>query len=345
MKGLTYAFTAMMACGLVASVFTLPKTIQKSPSGAALSRTFSELFPQKSKLVEVAAASRFVTLRGHDDQVRLGQNGWIYLTQELRPQSEKVQHYQEHVQAIAKVHEQLKAKGTTLVVLIVPTKARIYPEHLPALLPTGYLQDGYQEVQNLLQKAGVQTIDALTPLLEAKKSSKEPLYYLSDTHYNPLGAKVVADAAGSKLRTLFPDLPETRFNTTLKANLYERPGDLIGLMSLHHAPAGMRPKGDMQQDEETLAEESLNAGLLGDPTPGVVLTGSSYSLRANFHGRLQQASSTKIINLAREGSGFDGSLRTYLKNPEPYPEVLIWEFSERFLHLPLDEKSPGVARP
>jgi alginate O-acetyltransferase complex protein AlgJ len=66
----------------------------------------------------------------------------------------------------------------------------------------------------------------------------------------------------------------------------------------------------------------------------VVLTGTSYSQRGNFHGFLQQALSAKVLNTAKDGGGFLHGATQYLKDEafrSSKPKVLIWEVPERFL--------------
>jgi alginate O-acetyltransferase complex protein AlgJ len=74
----------------------------------------------------------------------------------------------------------------------------------------------------------------------------------------------------------------------------------------------------------------------------VVLTGTSYSLRANFHGFLQQELAAKVLNTAKDGGGFLQAATEYLKDESfrsSKPKVLIWELPERFLGMKLDDEA------
>ncbi len=73
--------------------------------------------------------------------------------------------------------------------------------------------------------------------------------------------------------------------------------------------------------------------------PQVVLLGSSYSLNANFHGRLQEAMAARIGQFAQAGGGFYGSAREYLRSPafrETPPKLIIWEIPERVVNQPIN---------
>jgi alginate O-acetyltransferase complex protein AlgJ len=84
---------------------------------------------------------------------------------------------------------------------------------------------------------------------------------------------------------------------------------------------------------EELAEGAA-ASLLGDFRIPVVLVGTSYSMRANFHGFLQEALGARVLNAARDGAGFIQSAAEYFRD-EAFrtspPQVLIWEVPERVL--------------
>jgi alginate O-acetyltransferase complex protein AlgJ len=110
-------------------------------------------------------------------------------------------------------------------------------------------------------------------------------------------------------------------------------------MGVDKAPSMLRPRSDQEAVVTTQqTSEDASAGLFGDAQVPVVLTGTSYSLRGNFHGYLQQALSTKILNTAKDGGGFLTAAEAYFKDDaflSAKPKVLVWEVPERFLHTKL----------
>ena len=85
----------------------------------------------------------------------------------------------------------------------------------------------------------------------------------------------------------------------------------------------------------------IAAGLFGDAAVSVTLTGTSYSLRGNFHGFLQQALSAKVLNAAKDGGGLLQATTAYLTDDafkSAKPKILVWEVPERFLYSPLDDE-------
>jgi alginate O-acetyltransferase complex protein AlgJ len=80
----------------------------------------------------------------------------------------------------------------------------------------------------------------------------------------------------------------------------------------------------------------------------VVLVGTSYSLRANFHGQLQQQLGAEVLNVAKDGGGFMQAMNDYL-NDDAFkttpPKLMVWEVPERVFSSPLTdlEKAPVPA--
>ena len=65
-------------------------------------------------------------------------------------------------------------------------------------------------------------------------------------------------------------------------------GDLLRLMGLQDAPCVLAPAPTRNAPETTTEQAGAQDGtsLFGDATVPVVLFGTSYSLRGNFHGYL-----------------------------------------------------------
>jgi hypothetical protein len=118
-------------------------------------------------------------------------------------------------------------------------------------------------------------------------------------------------------------------------------------MGLESAPNAWRPLPDTevaQATQQVSQEQAL--GLFGDAAVPVVLTGTSYSQRGNFHGYLQQALSRKVLNVSKDGGGFLQATTQYLKDEaftSAPPTVLVWELPERFLYRPISEEAGWLA--
>lgn len=331
MRILTSVFCGILCAGFVSALVALRPALANSPSLSEFKTRLAENLPFHKLGIVATQELRYKVLGGHDDQVRLGRDGWIYLTLELNSPDRK-RNFDAHLKRIVHMRDQLQKEGTALVVVVVPAKYRIYPEFLPWTVQTEPLDFGYLALQDELKKHNILSLNLLDTFTKAKHTGL--LYYKTDTHWNERGAKLAGQSVARLLRQNWPDLPVQTFETRPAAMPTERIGDLIRLMGLEDAPAAWRPQGDWEAKSETVALGQANMGLLDDETPAVVLVGSSYSLRGNFGGHLKQFARSDVINLAKEGSAFDGSLKQFLSSDHEAPKVLIWEFSERFLYLP-----------
>ena len=80
--------------------------------------------------------------------------------------------------------------GLDLLLVIIPDKYSVYREQAGADDP----YDRYiPRLVERLRKRGVHSVDLYTAYLISLRAGKEPLYYMSDSHYTPLGKSILVD--------------------------------------------------------------------------------------------------------------------------------------------------------
>lgn len=301
--------------------------------------------PAREQMITTAYTLRYALLGGGQEQVRIGYDDWLFLTEESVIHPQALINQQAHIALISATATALAQQQVHLVIALVPDKSRIYASHIPARYRTPQFDSRYQDALLSLRNLGVDTVDLASPLTVA--AHKQEIYYRSDTHWNQLGAQVAAQAIATDITQAQLDLPHVKFNSIISGKRYARSGDLIRLMGLEHAPLSLRPTPDFEIPVESIHEKADDTqALFGDTQIAVVLCGTSYSLRGNFSGYLQQALSTEVLNTAKDGGGFLNSIAEYLKNDayqQSKPKVLIWEIPERFLQTPLDDESKSLS--
>jgi hypothetical protein len=83
----------------------------------------------------------------------------------------------------------LAAHGIPYIFVIPPNKQTIYPEHMPENFLQARGRTRLDQLMAFMQAhSDVTILDLRQPLIEAK--SQDPLYYLTDTHWNSLGALI-----------------------------------------------------------------------------------------------------------------------------------------------------------
>ena len=305
-----------------------------------LEKQLDKKLPARATLIATANSVRYVLTRGGGDQVRVGSDGWLFLTDELKFETDAMVHLAKRAELFGAAARGLDQQGVKLVVALVPDKARLYASGLSGGQYPTYNLSRYQDSLTALGKQDVTAIDLLTPLANA--SLQGQVYYSSDTHWNQAGAQISANAIALALRKLGIELQNTAFVTVAAGEKTERVGDLIRLMGLGDVPNALRPPSDTEIPMVTRQTSAdIAAGLFGDAAVSVTLTGTSYSLRGNFHGFLQQALSAKVLNAAKDGGGLLQATTAYLTDDafkSAKPKILVWEVPERFLYSPLDDE-------
>jgi alginate O-acetyltransferase complex protein AlgJ len=324
---------------------------RKGKTTTTLERQLDQKMPQRNHLIGLANGVRYALTGGSVDQVRGGRNGWLFLTEEIRYDSDGPVHMRARMDLLASTRLALQSQGVELLVAIVPDKARIYADQLQgAGYPTSS-QTRYSDAIVQLKEQGIPSVDLMQPMLNARHA--QHVYYRTDTHWNQVGAALAASSVAEAIRRLTPDLTSAQFLTQQDVQVTQRFGDLIRLMGIDAMPTFMRPVADQEATARTtLVKNTAGSGLLGDVYVPVVLVGTSYSLRGNFHGYLQQNLRASVLNTAMDGGGFLQAMGEYLKNDaflQSKPKVLVWEIPERFLYMPLTEelgwlKKVGLSR-
>jgi alginate O-acetyltransferase complex protein AlgJ len=336
-------FWQMIAVARNPTQLEFPKTwldFREGRTTGTLEKQLDHKLPARTTIIATANSLRYLLTRGGGEQVRVGNDGWLFLTDELRFDTDGSTHLAARANLFAGAARGLDSQGVKLIVALVPDKARVYSGKLSGGYYPTYNLSRYKDSLAELRKYNVTVVDLLTPL--AAGASQGQVYYSSDTHWNQTGAQIAAEAVAVDVRKLGVSLEKTTFATAAIGPTTERPGDLIRLMGLGDTPNALRPPSDIEilmVTKQTSVEAT--AGLFGDAAVPVALTGTSYSLRGNFHGFLQQALSAKVLNTAKDGGGLLQAPTAYLMDDafkSSRPKVLVWEVPERFLYAKLDDE-------
>jgi alginate O-acetyltransferase complex protein AlgJ len=310
--------------------------ILQGHTAKALENQFNQHLPWRAHLIAGANGTRYLLMRAGNAQVRVGRDDWLFLSDEIQPWPQAAANTAARIKIIAEVQKKLARDGVKLMVLLVPDKIRLYPQYAQHAQDWHYDEARYPQALKLLASQNIAVVNPLPALQAAQQAA----YYRTDTHWNQVGAQIVAQQVAAQVKQLGLNFPLTEFGPGQPMPEQERVGDLLRLMGLEHSPNWLRPAPDRESPVK-IAQTSADAAssLLDDEGVPVVLTGTSYSLRGQFHGYLQQALRAKVLNAAKDGAGFWQATHAYLADPayqSAKPALLIWEIPERFLPAPLD---------
>jgi alginate O-acetyltransferase complex protein AlgJ len=236
------------------------------------------------------------------------------------------------IATIAATNQTLHAGGIALLVLVVPLKARLYPDKLPdgvAISPE--VATRYASILAQLAAAKIPTFDVDAVL----RGLTEPTFFRTDYHWTEWSAEAVARACAEHLRALAPLPPSATALPPLGPwSQDQHEGDLASLL-----PAD-RQKAVGQETITIRAIDASREELLDGSAADVHVVGNSFSMPyLGFPEMLAETLSEPVGVSAKFGNaGPWETMVEYLESP-PFtanrPRAIVWQFVEGlFMHGP-----------
>jgi alginate O-acetyltransferase complex protein AlgJ len=334
------AFTVFGGASCVMSLLCLPQTLTHVEAASAQGLLHGAWTPQFEKnLGDALPAEAFSRdLWGRLEYAAFGQgrrgvvagrDGWLFTAEEFSCPPHAGKNFDDNMDFVQTVARRFARDSIRLAVILVPEKARVYPDKLDRAALPPCRAGLYAAARDAFGRSNIPVTDLL-PLMRASPLH-ENLYLRADTHWSPEGARLAAGAVRDLLWPL--GLPAAHFSTK-PSGLRSRAGDLARYLP------GVNVPEDVFTGYATGTEVAgATDNLFGDDAPPVTLVGTSYSAIPawNFDGFLKEALKTDILNAADEGKGpfvvMDGYLQDDSWRTAP-PRLVLWEIPERFLLLP-----------
>lgn len=147
------------------------------------------------------------------DKAIFGKNDMLFYTDTLDDYQRTNQLSDSDLEKIASymrdLEAQLAEKGCSMVFMIAPNKATIYPEYMPERYTQTSEKSNLERLYAYLAEYGVTAVDAKT-LLSANKS-QGLLYYHHDSHWNNRGAELIYNEIATL--TELPSVDSARVRT------------------------------------------------------------------------------------------------------------------------------------
>lgn len=206
---------------------------------------FNDNFGFRNELVRLNGAAH-IRLAGVSptQRVIVGKDGWLFYDDpndgvSLKDFRGEANFTKEELRRIgdkfANINDRLNAGSIGFMVVIAPNKHTVYPEKLPLHVSRrkGKVTRADQ-VREALVAAGIDVIDLRDKLLSSKERFSYPLYLLTDTHWNSLGAFLGYEEIMSRLARRFPVVvPPTLDSFTVKSHVNAGKGDLAGFINVN----------------------------------------------------------------------------------------------------------------
>lgn len=307
--------------------------------------------PLREAALPVVAAARYLLLRQGNPGVVVGRGEWLFTDEEFQHHARDDQRLQDRLQYIERVAALLDQRyGIPLVVVVVPSKARVAAEYVPPYLESAAVHRRLPRAVAALREAQITVVNA------AEILSPED-FFRRDTHWRPGGARRVAESVRDAV-TESDDSEEggefNGFGTSYRLSRGERrelQGDLLSFVPVGAwgGVLGLTAEGYRPLEAEQVGSGSNGGGLFDTPQIPLALVGTSYSAdeRFGFESALRAALEGDLLNLAEPAGGPFQPMQEFLQGDtidEIPPEVVIWEVPERYLTLPETEapEDPGT---
>lgn len=255
-----------------------------------------------------------------------GRNGWFFFEHDLEPEHPLMG----QTDFMTELSRRLGAQGVELVVIPVPARGVAAPGNLypgdprQAAFSPDEAAAAYSAFVGRLRSGGVRVFDVLSASRRLAAEGR-PAFFKRDLHWTTDGAKALLAELARDLRRELPDLSVTEVSAVREAAPYEHRGEFVSRWTYTHCGVALPTE---PQPVYTVTERS-RGGLFGDAQPGVVLTGSSFSLPPYDYGFLAAGLQSSVLNVSVGAGGAVVGLQTYLVDgayEAAKPEVLVWEF-------------------
>jgi hypothetical protein len=155
---------------------------------------YNDHFPLRNSSIYALnyADARFFLKSPCPNEVTVGQDGWLYPGKDeldfligVQPISDSI--VTELIKELNERYEFCKANGTEYRLVVVPSKAALYPEHLPANI---HLDPKSMPMNRLLSRSVNECNTPILYLLDSLKKHKgeKQLFLSTDTHWNQYGS-------------------------------------------------------------------------------------------------------------------------------------------------------------
>ena len=200
---------------------------------------FNDHAPFRDALIICHSVTDMLLFHGSSEKVIAGEKGWYYYSavadgDPIGDYSGKNLYTRSHMEEIAErlvaARDRLAEDGIDFVLFLAPNKTRVYPEYLPGSY--GQPAEKYrlkQLIDYLRENTDLKVVYCLDAMLEAKESVKENICYMTDTHWNALGAYAGSRELCSALGAELPPINDPSYTIT-DSGSYS--GDLARLVHL-----------------------------------------------------------------------------------------------------------------
>jgi hypothetical protein len=322
---------------------------KKVPSEANL-RAYEKDLEEASKVAgwlrPLHRQLRWWVMRDLGDKAVAGSDGWAYYGPDIHALGE--QYFRDlrsfnpaddPVEAIADFQRQLAARNIRLLVVPIPTKPAIAPQHLRGgLEPSLALAAHTRRFMDELRGRGIAVLDLHTPFVN--DAAPEPLYLSADTHWTGRGARWAAHLIAEQVRTMLGTEPlEPRRNYRGELVSVARRPDIPRMSKLPGEASAFPPENTAvyrvldEKGEPYADDDDAQILVLGDSFSRIYQTDEPTA--AGWIANLAYELGTPLTTIVNDGGASTLVRQELARTPEllEHKRLVIWTFVERDLRF------------
>ena len=293
-------------------------------------------FPFRKQMISFVTEIRLKIGDRVFQQTLVSDSGWleflqpVYMNDYQNIDTFKPANLQRIDELLEDFNTELSKRQITLLIVIAPNKATIYPENMPVQIQKAQAVSRLDTFLEYMDKHAPPIFVDLRPsLLEAKQYDQ--IYYATDTHWNPIGAYYGYTAIMEALSVTHPQLHQLELNKFTKT-LSDRRSDLVNLMqstSLTETSPELRSNFEREEQWIVLNNENPPVKISLQPNskqPRILIYHDSFGL-ALMQFLPNHFSEAAFVNINVQ----EKDLFSYGFIDQVAPDIIIIEIVERAL--------------
>lgn len=297
----------------------------------SIRKEFDQQIPIEDFAISFWSGLKFSLFKEGSKGELTGRENWLFTTEEFEENLEGEFSRADYFKRISHVQNYFQQRDISLVLVLIPSKSRIYSDQLPGYPPSERQQSRYSDAVETLRSSSINVVNLKQPFLNRK--GEEQLFYKYDTHWTFEGALLSAEEIKKQINPILlkQKRNERSFSLTITNELPFK-GDL-----LDYVPA-LNEEWESYKETEIIDSAPPVLGLFDSLEIPLILVGTSYSAdhRWNFENILKNSLKLDVLNLAEEGKGPFPPMEALMES-EYYKEInskiIIWEIPERYIPL------------
>jgi len=310
------------------------------PFLTAYEKYFYDNFGFRNNFVRLNSIINYSLGSSPSNAVILGKQGWLFYNHpkdgiHIKDYSGNAKFSEKELLLIKKKIEHLakefKKRNITFILTLAPNKHTIYDRFLPSYLRnSGVVNTRADQLNRIFSDSPVHYIDLRQVLRNKSNDDKCPTYFLTDTHWNSLGAFYAYEKIINSIKTKHGQIKAlTLEDFTISLRHKKGTGDLASMINMKGCLSDIkidlipRNKSKVSHVDGESAKKGLTYTTQEDHLPTLMLYGDSFS-----HGLIPFFSEnfSKTILIQAKSMNF----AQIIKNKT---NVVVFEFVERYSYL------------